>query len=302
MSSAVGKNRHSTALKFIALLSVVRWYNILLVVLAQYLASVFIMNSPSDYLSTILDWRLHLIVLASGLTVASGFIINSFYDQEKDLVNRPYQTLFERLVGKSEILKLYIGFNTAASLIGLAMSFRAFAFFAVYSFSLWLYSHKFKKITLLGNVTAATLSILPFFAVFFYYGLQRIDVILYVCFLVFVEVIRNLTKDVEALKGDVIFGYPTLPATWGVAKTTQLIYGIIALSFMPAAMFALSNTGYIRFVPLVLAGLMAITALVLRPSDEANPIGYTRFNYAIKVVIVLGILAIPLFGQSRFLL
>ncbi len=260
------------------------------------------MNDPANYLQTLFDWRLHLIVFASGLVVASGFIINSFYDWEKDMVNRPSQTLFERILKKSEILRLYLFFNFLASAIGFAISIRAFAFFAVYAGGLWLYSHKFKKITLLGNVTAATLSILPFFAVFFYYGLQRIDVVLYVCFLVFVEVIRNLTKDVEALKGDVIFGYPTLPATWGVAKTTQLIYGLIGLSFMPASMFALTNSGYVRFIPLALAGLMAITAFILRPSDSESPIGYTRFNYAIKAIIVLSILAIPLFGQERALL
>lgn len=299
MKTVVGKKRYSTTLKGIALLSVVRWYNILLMIIAQYLASIFIMNDPREYLHTLWDWRLHLIVLASGLVVASGFIINSYYDMEKDLVNRPNQTLFERILKKSEILQLYLFFNFVASAIGLLISLRAFAFFAAYAAGLWLYSHKFKKITLLGNVAAAALSILPFFAVFFYYGLQRIDVVLYVCFLVFVEVIRNLTKDVEALKGDMIYGYQTLPAVWGVNKTTQLIYGLIGLSAMPAAMFALSNIGWVRFVPLALTGIMGLTAFILKPSDEENPVGYTRFNYAIKTVIVLSILAIPLFGQAR---
>lgn len=267
--------------------------------LAQYLASVFIMNDPADYVQTLLDWRLHLIILASGFVLASGFIINNYYDREKDLVNRPNQTLFERILSKSEILQLYLAFNTVASAIGLFISFRAFAFYSVYAAGLWLYSHKFKKITLLGNVAAAALSIIPFFAVFFYYGLHRIDVVLYVCFLVFIEVIRNLVKDVEAIKGDVIFGYPTLPAVWGVKQATQLIYGLMGLSFLPAAMFALSNTGWIQFVPLILAGIMALTALILRPSDDGSPVGYTRFNFAIKAVIVLSILAIPLFGPAR---
>lgn len=267
--------------------------------LAQYLASIFIMKDPHNFLQTLADWRLHAIVLATGLVIASGFIINNFYDREKDLVNRPNQTFFERILKKSEILNLYLLFNFVASAIALVISFRAFAFFSVYAAGLWLYSHKFKKITLLGNVTAAALSILPFFAIFFYYGLNRVDVVLYVCFLVFIEVIRNLTKDVEALKGDVIFGYPTLPAVWGVAKTTQLIYGLIGLSYMPAAMFALSNSGWIRFIPLILAGMMSLMALILRPSDEGNPVGYTRFNYAIKTIIALSIFAIPLFGPSR---
>lgn len=253
------------------------------------------MNDPSQYMNVVLDWRLHLIVLASNLTVASGFIINNYYDREKDMINRPSKTLFERLINKQQSIQLYLTFNFIASVIGLFMSLKAFAFFVVYAAGLWLYSHKFKKITLLGNVTAAVLTILPFFAVFFYYGLHRVDVILYVCFLVFVEVIRNLTKDIEALKGDVIFGYPTLPAIWGITKTTQLIYGVIGLCFMPAAMFALTNDGIIRFIPLLLASFMSIAALILSPSDTGHPKGYTRFNFAVKAVLVASILAIVLF-------
>lgn len=253
------------------------------------------MNDPSQYVDVVLDWRLHLIVLASNLTVASGFIINNYYDREKDMINRPSKTLFERLINKQQSIQLYLTFNFIASVIGLFMSLKAFAFFVVYAAGLWLYSHKFKKITLLGNVTAAVLTILPFFAVFFYYGLHRVDVILYVCFLVFVEVIRNLTKDIEALKGDVIFGYPTLPAIWGITKTTQLIYGVIGLCFMPAAMFALTNDGIIRFIPLLLASFMSIAALILSPSDRGHPKGYTRFNFAVKAVLVASILAIVLF-------
>lgn len=253
------------------------------------------MEGIGNYWQVLIDWRLHLIVIASNLTVASGFIINSFYDRDKDMVNRPSKTLFERILSKTEIIQLYLLFNSIASLIGWFMSVRAFAFFAVYAIGLWLYSHKFKKITLLGNITAAVLTILPFFAVFFYYESHRVDVVLYVCFLVFVEVIRNLTKDVEALKGDVIFGYPTLPAVWGITKTTQLIYGLIALSFMPAAMFALTNTGYMQFIPLILAVGLSLSAGLLRPSDTRKPKGFTRFNYAVKLILVVSILAIVLF-------
>ncbi|HAW52363.1 MAG TPA: hypothetical protein DCX54_08570, partial [Flavobacteriales bacterium] len=49
------------ALKVISLLSLVRWYNILLVVVAQYLASTFIINEPSNWKGVVLDVNLFLL-------------------------------------------------------------------------------------------------------------------------------------------------------------------------------------------------------------------------------------------------
>ena len=40
-------------------------------------------GSRKRALDIILDWRLFLIVVASTLTIASGYIINNFYDAKK---------------------------------------------------------------------------------------------------------------------------------------------------------------------------------------------------------------------------
>ena len=73
-----------TMMKIISMFSVVRGYNIPVVVLAQYLSAVYIFAPHKRALSVVLDGYLFLIVVASSLTIASGYIINNFYDYEKD--------------------------------------------------------------------------------------------------------------------------------------------------------------------------------------------------------------------------
>ena len=85
--------------KFIGLFSVVRGYNIMMICIAQYLTAIFIL-SRQPLRQVLLDPRLFAIVLAGALAVAGGYIINAFYDQEKDLINKPTRTLMERMVGQ----------------------------------------------------------------------------------------------------------------------------------------------------------------------------------------------------------
>ncbi|MDZ7848887.1 MAG: geranylgeranylglycerol-phosphate geranylgeranyltransferase [Owenweeksia sp.] len=220
--------------KLSALLSMVRWYNIFFLALAQYLAVVFILKNPAHWQQTLLSPALHYIVFASLFCVAGGYIINNFYDLERDLINRPNKTIYEKIVKQSTALRLYFLFNVVGALLGLLVSFNAFLFFSGFIFLLWLYSHKLKKITFIGNIVASLLAITPFFAIFFYYQLEDLMIITYVSFILLIIFIREIIKDLEALKGDVILGYPTLPAVIGVPRTKWLITGIALLGSLPA--------------------------------------------------------------------
>ncbi|WP_394335638.1 UbiA family prenyltransferase [Nonlabens tegetincola] len=148
--------------KSLSLFSTVRLYNVGLIAVAQLLASVFIIAPELPVKSLLLDYKLWLLILASASAIASGYIINNFYDREKDLINRPQKTLLENQVSRSTLWSVYFTLNAIAFLLGSIVSWRAGTFFAFYIFAMWLYSHKLKRILFLGNLMAALLSISPF--------------------------------------------------------------------------------------------------------------------------------------------
>ncbi|MDG2437450.1 MAG: ubiquinone biosynthesis protein UbiA, partial [Polaribacter sp.] len=78
--------------KIFSLLSVIRGYNILVLIIAQYLASIFIFSPKKSIRAIIFDFDLLYIVLASVCVVAAGYIINNFYDVKVDRINRPLKT------------------------------------------------------------------------------------------------------------------------------------------------------------------------------------------------------------------
>ena len=136
-------------LKIVSLFSVVRGYNIPIIIIAQYLSAIFIMAPEQRALSILLDFNIFILVFASAIAIASGYIINNFYDSQKDLINRPNKSMLDRLVSQKTKLQVYFSLNFIVVLMAWFISWRALLFFSFYIFLIWFYSHKLKKIIFL---------------------------------------------------------------------------------------------------------------------------------------------------------
>ena len=78
--------------KIVSLLSLVRGYNVLVLVIAQYLASIFIFSPEKSLRVVLFDIHLHFLILSTICVVSAGYIINNFYDIKVDKINRPIKT------------------------------------------------------------------------------------------------------------------------------------------------------------------------------------------------------------------
>src|SRR5690606_15145645 len=148
--------------KTLALFTVIRGYNIAMLILAQYMASLFIFNEGKNHLEILLDKNLNFIIIASALSAAAGYIINNFYDLEKDAISRPLQNYVERFVSQNFKLNVYLALNILALGIAFLVSWRVAVFFLVYQFMVWFYSHKVNKLVWFNNLYSVILMVFPF--------------------------------------------------------------------------------------------------------------------------------------------
>lgn len=223
------QKRNSFYLKIIALLSTVRWKNILVTVFAQYLAFLFAFNTKDDFWNSLVETKVHLIIAATAFILAGGYIINNFYDLEKDLINRPHRTRFQNLISDGFKLKFYLVLNTIGLLIAFIASWRIFIFFLIYGFLLWFYSHKLSKIVFVREMTACFLSVLAFFSLALYFKMIVMSFVLYGASLFFALFARELYKDIIWLKGDVVNGYQSIASIKGI-QFSKLLFQIILIS------------------------------------------------------------------------
>jgi 4-hydroxybenzoate polyprenyltransferase len=280
-------------LKFLSLFSVSRGYNILIIIIAQYLASIFIMAYHLPLKQVILDLNLFLIVLSTALAIASGYLINNFYDSEKDLINRPSKTLLDNYVSQKTKLSIYFILNFLSVIIASYISFKAVLFFSSYIFLLWLYSHKLKRYPFLGTLTAGLVAILPFFIIFVYYRNFEEVIIVHAVFLFFIILIRELVKDLENLKGDFTLDYTTIPVKYSVVFTKKLISVLVISTIVPALILILFfDSGYMDYYFLLCVVLLIIFLWQLWKSEQKPH--YLLLHNLLKFIIVLGVFSIML--------
>lgn len=282
-----------TILKILSMFSVVRGYNIPIIALAQYLSAIFIMAPEKRALSVILDFNLFIIVLASSLTIASGYIINNFYDSKKDLINRPNKSKIDRLVSQRTKLQVYFTINFVIVLLALLVSFRAVMFFSVYIFLIWFYSHKLKKYPIIGNLTAAFLAVLPFFAVLLYYKNLYPQIFAHASFLCLLILIREMIKDLENIKGDIANDYKTIPVKFGEEFTKKIITGLTILTIFPVYLLVeIYDVGYMDIYFYVSLIILIFFLLLLWKAE--NKTQYLQLHIILKFLIVSGVFCIVL--------
>jgi len=280
--------------------SVVRGYNILIVVIAQYLTSVFIFAHHMPLHKVLFDINLFMLVLASSFTIAAGYIINNFYDSEKDLINRPQKSKLDRLVSQNTKLSFYFVLNFFAVVLVSYVSFRAVIFFSIYIFGIWLYSHKLKKMPFIGNLTSAILTITPFFAIFIYYKNFENVIFVHAMFLFLIISMRELTKDLENIKGDLVQNYKTIPIVYGEQTSKYMLTVLVILTIVPTYLllfhFHIGKMNYFYY----LSTILLIYFLVFLWKSESK-IHYLILHNILKFIIVVGAVSIPLIDISLVL-
>ncbi|AEW85693.1 ubiquinone biosynthesis protein UbiA [Flavobacterium columnare NBRC 100251 = ATCC 23463] len=287
-------------LKIVSLISVVRGYNIAIIVLAQYFASIFILAPEKRALELLLDWRLFVLVFASALVIASGYIINNFYDSEKDLINRPNKSMLDRLVSQKTKLQVYFVLNFLSTGLALIVSWRASFFYAVYIFLIWFYSHKLKRYSIVGNLTASLLTVLPFFGILLYFKNFYAVIFAHASFLLLLILIREMIKDLENIKGDFATNYQTIPVRFG-EKTSKYIITILAfLTIVPIyILIEKFNVGYMDVYFYV--SMIVLIFFVLQLWKSSKHSDYVYLHAIMKILIVTGVFSIVLIDPAVLL-
>ncbi len=293
-------NQYPFYYKFFSLLSVVRGYNIAIIVLAQYLASIFIFSPGQSLKQVLLNLDLYFIVLATICVIASGYIINNFYDVDRDLVNKPQKTKIDNIVSQKTKLYIYFALNFLGVAFAFIVSWKAAVFFSVYIFLIWFYSHKLQLYPLLKLFSASILALLPFFAIFVYYKNFSTIIFMHASFLFFILLMRELIKDLETIQGDIVVNYMTLPIKYG-EKFTKILIGLIVFLCIPPIYFLLKHpeVGKMKYY-FYFSGIVLLVFMVLLQKAKSK-INYMLLHTILKLLILAGVLSLAFIDTSVIL-
>lgn len=263
---------------------------------------------------------MYVLIAASVLIAAGGYIINDYFDINIDRVNKPDKMVVEKIIYRRWAILMHIFITAAGLILSLAVSFKTNYLIVAVNIGcailLWVYSTTFKKKLLSGNIIIAALMawtvLVIYFATsgFFYLSrggdeqihqaMQRIYkfAVLYAGFAFIISLIREVVKDIEDMEGDAKYGCKTMPIVWGVpaAKVFAGVWMVVLIGALVILQFYVLQLRW--WLSALYCALLLIAPLcwTLHKFYKAqNTADYRRISTMIKVVILLGILSMLFF-------
>lgn len=228
-----------TITKNTAIIHLIRLPNLLMILVSQYIAAIFIVFEHLSIKEVILRKDLFLLTMATILIAAAGNVINDYFDVKIDGINKPRKLIIDNFIKRRTALILHF----ILSLIGIGITyFLNLQITIICSFSsvfLWLYSYQLKRKPFVGNLMISLLTaIAVYFPALLFNQPNRI-LMVFALFAFFVSLIREILKDIEDMKGDGLFGCQTLPLVYGMRITKKIIIGITGVFMMSQLMIAI---------------------------------------------------------------
>lgn len=279
--------------KTLSLFSVVRGYNIVFIIVAQFISAIYFFSENKSFSDVILDINVWLIILCSAFSISAGYIVNSIYDSQKDLINRPLKTTLENQIsGKTKFL-VYVFFNSITLILAFLISFRALVFFGLYILGIIIYSIKISRYPFTRNIFSVLLSITPFFAIILYYKNYSYEIFSHSIFLFLIVLIREVVKDLENFAGDFTLKYKTIPVKYG-EKVSKLYISILIVFVFLISIHILKSyeISYMKYYHFLIYPFFIVFNYILWKNNSKET--FQKLHNALKLLIILGIFSIIL--------
>lgn len=271
-------------------LRLIRVQNLLIVVLTQFLARLFLIGDKSTIVQSLTDSKIWLLALSTACIAAAGYIINDYFDVKIDLINKPQRVVIGRYFKRRLAMGVHQGLNVIGCLIGLYLSRWVFVFDVLCVTLLWFYSAQFKRQPLVGNIVISLLTALSFIVLAVYYRQNTDMLLIYALFSFGISLIREIIKDMQDIRGDARFGCRTIPIIWGLRRTKYLLYVLIGAFVLSLSLIAnsLHNNRLTLIFGLLLFPVAWLTyRLVL--ADTRHDFGY--LSTLCKLIMLVGVLS-----------
>lgn len=295
--------------------------NLLMIALMQYIIRYGFLKLQNVGLA-LNDWMFALLVLATVLIAAAGYVINDVYDIETDEINKPGKNQIGKTISEEMGFNIFIGLNIVALIIGFYLSNKIMktsflGIFIISSMLLYLYATSWKKIAIVGNLiiallTAFSVLIIGMFDIIpaIYSENEALMKTLlsilfdYALFAFLVNFLREIVKDIEDINGDYNQGMNTLPILIGTQRTAKIsaIFGlaIVCILFWYINKNLMDNGLLIATIYGLIALVAPLVFFSIKIWSAKTQKEFHLMSSLLKLIIFLGILFILIINYNIF--
>jgi len=181
--------------------------------------------------------------LAAFLVCAAGNITNDLRDVEIDRISHPNRVLVRGAISEGFARRVAIGFNAAAIILAIAISWQVTLIALITVGLLLAYNYHLKSVPLAGNAAVSLLAGMTFMtggiAVDPVMAFRLPGPLIPAVLAFFFHLVREIVKDIQDMEGDKARGVNSLPQVIGVSRSLQLALVVflvlVLLTYIPIA-------------------------------------------------------------------
>ena len=291
-------------------LRLIRSKNLLIIIISFFVFEVYILESYLNELSTNINFFLLLSITL--LITASGYIINDIFDVNIDQINKKDKVFIGKKYSKNTGKTLYFIMIIFSILLSVIFCYRIGKMYLISIFIsciyiLWLYSKSLKNKFFLGNITTSFLVSLSIINLVIFSELEinkNSKLILYsYAYLSFlINLIREIIKDIEDIKGDLKYNSKSIPIRLGIKNSKLICYILLSILFISISYILLENYKYsyleITITQTIIYYLIIISLIIyciISIIKAKQKYHYSKISLLIKGIMIISILLIPIF-------
>ena len=259
-----------------------------------------------------------VLIIATICIAVAGNIINDIYDIETDLVNKPHKVIVGKSISEKTAFNLFIVFNLVGVGLGYYLSHLVgksafFSIFVIISALLYVYASYLKQTLLIGNIVISILVGLSILIVGIFELLPNITpinqqlqlvyfktILNYAIFAFIINLIREITKDIEDIDGDYKAGMNTLPIAIGRERASNVLFAlslipVLAVGYYVVCKLYQNQVAVFYFLAFILAPLIYITIKIFSAKTKKQ---FHHISNMLKLVMFLGMLSLLLYKYA----
>lgn len=293
-------------------LRLIRFQNLVLLALMQLVLRYGFLKYQAVGLA-LADWQYLLLVLATILIAGAGYVINDIFDQDADEVNHPNKWIVGKIITEAKAYNIYVALNITGVGIGFYLSNvigkPGFAtLFIFVAACLYFYATTLKKYMIIGNLLVAFLAaisvliigVFDLFPATHPYNREQMKLLFeiltdYALFAFMIHFIREIAKDAEDVKGDLIQGRKTLPIVIGTQATSFVLSGLVFTSCVLVGWYLYKNLMLNELYPAVIYGLVTVVSpllyLIIKSIEAKTEENFNHISKVLKWVMFFGLFA-----------
>lgn len=238
------------------IMRLVRWSNLLFLaalvwVMEKWVATPILVKAAFG--EQLPGYMLLLIILATVLIAAGGYVINDYFDVKIDRINRPDEVIVTRSISKPAAMRLSMILSGIGIACGIAVavvlkSLTIGILFVLIPGLLWFYSSSYKRLFMIGNLIIALLAgVTPIVVAMTNVAVLQLhyETILpyttlvhdiyawlggFALFAFLLTWIREIIKDMQDQMGDRELECHSMPVVWGEKWTKVFVTGLIVIT------------------------------------------------------------------------